>query len=99
MEQVGGTPCVNSDIEEAVVSRELLFEQVAALLDRYNTNSIVLAGSTNLNADLNIDSVAAMDVIMEIEDKFEIDIPINFISDVETVDDLVDLVQKRTGGG
>ena len=35
-------------------------------------------------ADLNVDSVAAMDLIMEIEDRFEIDIPINLVSDMTT---------------
>ena len=36
-----------------------------------------------------------MDLIMEIEDSFEIDIPINLVSDIETVDDLVSVVRQR----
>ena len=46
-------------------------------------------------ADLNVDSVAAMDLIMEIEDRFEIDIPINLVSDMTTVADLVALVDRQ----
>ena len=50
---------------------------------------------TDLAADLNVDSVAAMDLIMEIEDKFEIDIPINLVSDMTTVADLVAVVDRQ----
>ena len=57
-----------------------------------------LTPSTELSGDLNIDSVAAMDLIMEIEDKFEIDIPINLVSDLSTVEDLVDVVRQQIEG-
>ena len=50
---------------------------------------------TDLAADLNVDSVAAMDLIMEIEDRFEIDIPINLVSDMTTVADLAALVERQ----
>ena len=58
---------------------------VTAVLERYNTARHPIVPSTDLAADLNVDSVAAMDLIMEIEDRFEIDIPINLVSDMTTV--------------
>ena len=75
-----------------------VFDEISSLLERYNTNGIALSSATVLDSDLNIDSVAAMDLIMEIEDKFEIDIPINHVSDIETLQDLVDLVHGRMAG-
>ena len=75
--------------------RDSPLESIMALLEPYNKKSIALNGGTKLNADLEIDSVAAMDLIMEIEDSFEIDIPINLVSDIETVDDLVSVVRQR----
>jgi acyl carrier protein len=66
---------------------------VIAVLDRYNTGHHSIVPSTDLAADLNVDSVAAMDLIMEIEDRFEIDIPINLVSDMTTVADLVAVVE------
>jgi len=71
-----------------------LFDDVAALLERYNPNKVALAAETRLGDDLNIDSVAAMDLIMEIEDRFDIDIPINQVSELGTVGDLVGLVRR-----
>ena len=68
---------------------------VTAVLERYNTARHQIVPSTDLAADLNVDSVAAMDLIMEIEDRFEIDIPINLVSDMTTVADLVALVDRQ----
>ncbi|MFQ5971603.1 MAG: acyl carrier protein [Alphaproteobacteria bacterium] len=75
-----------------------VLDQISALLERYNANDIEITSSTSLDSELNIDSVAAMDLIMEIEDEFEIDIPINHLPDIETLQDLVDLVHQRIEG-
>jgi acyl carrier protein len=68
---------------------------VTAVLERYNTAKHKIGPSPDLAADLNVASVAAMDLIMEIEDRFEIDIPINLVSDMSTVADLVALVDRQ----
>ena len=68
---------------------------VVALLERHNTACKTIEPATELATDLNIDSVAAMDLIMEIEDRFEIDIPINLVSEITTVADLVALVERQ----
>lgn len=68
------------------------------MLQRYNKEQIPLRAETSLGSELNIDSVEVMDLIMEIEDKFDIDIPINLISDVERIEDLAHLVHERMEG-
>jgi acyl carrier protein len=68
------------------------------MLQRYNKEQIPLTADTSLGSELNIDSVEVMDLIMEIEDKFNIDIPINLISDVERIEDLAKLVDDRMKG-
>lgn len=74
---------------------EDILSGVTAVLQRYNTAGRQIKPGTDLAADLNVDSVAAMDLIMEIEDKFEIDIPINLVSDMTTVADLVAVVDRQ----
>jgi acyl carrier protein len=78
-----------------VADGDHVLREVTAILGRYNTAGKPIEPATDLAADLNVDSVAAMDVIMEIEDRFEIDIPINLVSDLSTVADLVALVQRQ----
>jgi acyl carrier protein len=75
-----------------------LFRDVCAILERYRPADVSLTPATELSGDLNIDSVAAMDLIMEIEDKFGIDIPINVVSDLRNLQDLLDVVRQQTEG-
>ncbi len=78
---------------------ESIVSDLCDMLQRYNKEQIELGAETSLSSELNIDSVEVMDLIMEIEDKFDIDIPINLISDVETVSNLARLVHERMKGG
>jgi acyl carrier protein len=80
-------------------SDDPLFLEVRPILERYRPGDVVLTPATELSGDLNIDSVAAMDLIMEIEDKFSIDIPMNLVSDLRNVQDLLDVIRQQTRSG
>jgi acyl carrier protein len=75
-----------------------LLDDICGLIRKYAPPGAALTRATELGADLNIDSVAAMDLIMEIEDRFEIDIPVNQVSELRNLGDLVELVRARVGG-
>ena len=68
------------------------------LLQRQNPAGKPIEPGTDLTADLNIDSVAAMDLVMEVEERFGVDIPINLLPDLVTVGDLEDLVRRQIAG-
>ncbi len=70
-------------------------EGVRLLLQRHNPAGKPIGPATDLAADLSIDSVAAMDLIMEVEERFEVDIPINLLPDLVTAGDLEDLVRRQ----
>jgi acyl carrier protein len=74
-------------------------EEVVKLLQPFNPKGIEITLDTDLSADLMMDSVAAMNLVMEIEDRFEIDVPISLLPDVNSMRDLVDVVlaQLRKG--
>lgn len=76
-----------------------VFQEIKSLLDAHNPNGIEITGETDLSADLNIDSVAAMDLIMNIEDKFEIDIPLNLVGELRSVQDLAEVVRGQLKSG
>jgi len=67
-------------------------EEAVKLLQPFNPKGIELTLDTDLSADLFMDSVAAMNLVMEIEDRFEIDIPISLLPDVNSLQDLLDVV-------
>ncbi len=74
-----------------------VFEEIREQLAPYNKNRIELTEATDINADLNIDSVAMLDLLMTIEDAYDISIPINLLVDVRTVGDLAAIVHEMLG--
>lgn len=70
-----------------------IFDKLSSLLQKFNTKNIELTETTDISTDLNIDSVAVMDFIMEVEDAYDIDIPLNVLSETRTMKDLVAVVK------
>ena len=69
--------------------------RICKLLEPFNTNGTVLSEATDISADLNIDSVTVMDFVMEVEDHFDIEIPLNLLAETRTVGDLAKVVDAR----
>jgi acyl carrier protein len=70
-------------------------DRICKLLEPFNTNQTVLSAATDISTDLNIDSVTVMDFVMEVEDHFDIEIPLNLLSETRTVGDLARVVDGR----
>ena len=73
--------------------------QICTLLEPFNTNGTVLSATTDISTDLNIDSVTVMDFVMEVEDHFDVEIPLNVLSETRTVADLAKVVDARVKKG
>ena len=72
------------------------FDAITELLAPFNNDNVELKPETDIARELNIDSVAVMDFVMEVEDKFDIDIPLNVLSETHTITDLMNVVKERT---
>ncbi|MDX1710848.1 MAG: phosphopantetheine-binding protein [Rhodovibrionaceae bacterium] len=81
-------------IIEMPMSEDYVFQETKKILDSVNKSGVSVTGDTNIVEDLNVDSLAVMDVVMELEDKFDISIPLNVISNVRTVNELVGAIKK-----
>jgi acyl carrier protein len=79
-------------------SNDEIFEALCVLLEPFNTQKVDLKPTTDISADLNIDSVSVMDFVMEVEDKYDIDIPLNLLSETRTLRDLAVVVEQRISG-
>ena len=53
---------------------------------------------SNVIDDTGLDSVSVMDFVMELEDEFDISIPLDRIAEVRTVGDLADAVYALSNG-
>jgi acyl carrier protein len=72
-----------------------ILAEVCHLLSPYNAENKPLHFNTDIPAELNIDSVGVLDFIMDVEDKFDIEIPMNVVSETHTIGDLVKVVSTR----
>ena len=66
--------------------------QTCALPISYRTGEKPITGDTVITKDLTIDSLAVMDMVMELEDRFDISIPMNVVAEIYTVDELADTI-------
>ena len=69
--------------------------QICKLLEPFNVNGAKLAPETDISTDLNIDSVTVMDFVMEVEDHFDIEVPLNVLAETRTITDLAKVVEQR----
>ena len=73
--------------------------QLCELLEPFNSNGTKLSADTDISTDLNIDSVTVMDFVMEVEDHFDIEIPLNVLSETRTIGDIAKVVESRMKKG
>lgn len=66
-------------------------EQLSFLCDliaAYNRKGIALGEGTGLTSDLGLSSLEVMELVEQIEDHYDISIPLNILPDVSTIGDL-----------
>lgn len=69
-------------------SYEAVLGDVVAFLNEQTKGRFSISEQTDMARDLSLDSLAVMDVLLALEDKFDISIPINHLAEVQTVGDL-----------
>ncbi|MEP2921714.1 phosphopantetheine-binding protein [Sulfitobacter sp.] len=70
---------------EAVIIREL---------QKLASGSVGIKADTNIVRELNLPSLDVMELVMALEDEYDISIPLDRIADVETVHELAELVRS-----
>jgi acyl carrier protein len=74
--------------------------EIMKLLARRVPAGIDVSAETQIVGGLGLDSVAILDFIMDIEDRFDISIPLDRVADVRTIADLCHAIEtlKRAAG-
>jgi len=74
-----------------------IFETICTVLAEYIPEGTEITNETKIVADLEIDSVDVFDLIMEVEDAYDISISMELISTTHTVGELVKVVDDLIG--
>ncbi|MEM1390039.1 MAG: acyl carrier protein [Pseudomonadota bacterium] len=75
-----------------MTEKSKIFATISNVLAEYVPEGTEITGDTKIVADLEIDSVDVFDLIMEVEDTYDISISMELISTTHTVGELVNVV-------
>ena len=64
------------------------------MINTLNCDEEKILPEANLAEDLNIDSLDAVELVMALEEKYEIKIPDAELENLKTVNDIVDCIEK-----
>ena len=74
----------------------MVLEKVKAILgEQFDVEEDSITPDTNLSEDLEADSLDVVDLLMSIEDEFEIEVPDEEIENIKTVDQLVKYIEAN----
>lgn len=71
-----------------------VFDEIARLLEPFRKTPAPISAATDISRDLNLDSLAVMDFIMDLEERFDISIPLNLVPEIQTVGDLAGTIAR-----
>jgi len=81
----------------AMTGQDQFDEQILELLMKKVGSGREITLDSSVVEDTGLDSVSVMDFVMELEDEFDITVPLDQIAEVRTVRDLSAVVRKLTG--
>lgn len=76
------------------MSDQNTFDTLCTLIAPFNRKNAALARDTRFANDLEFDSLTVMDLVAEIEDEFDIILPLNLLPDLETIGDVAEAVER-----
>ncbi len=69
-------------------------EKIIEILKPMVPDGTEILPGTDMGSDLAIDSLKSMEILAQLEDTFDISIPINVLSEIRTVEDLAIQIEK-----
>jgi acyl carrier protein len=79
---------------ESVSLQMEVFGEIRRLLAPYQTDAMPITGDTVICDGTTVDSLTVMDMIVELEDRFDIAIPMKRVVEIRTVDQLADTILR-----
>ena len=75
----------------------MVLEKIKSILcDQFDVSEDDINIDTNLQDDLDADSLDVVDLLMSIEDEFEVEIPDEEVENIKTVGDLVSYIEANS---
>jgi len=79
---------------ESVSLQMEVFGEIRRLLAPFQTDTLPIVGNTVICDGTTVDSLTVMDMMVELEDRFDIAIPMRQVAEIRTVDQLADTILR-----
>ena len=74
----------------------MVFEKIKEILaEQLDADADEMTMDTNISRDLGADSLDVVELLMSIEDEFEVEIPDEEIENIKTIGDLTEYIQNN----
>ena len=74
--------------------RQQIFDKTLEMIEPFNKKGVAITEATRFAQDLEWDSLTVLDFVANIEDEFDILIPMNLQAEIENVGQLADSIEK-----
>ena len=76
------------------MTRDAVFARILELIAPLNKKGVALTETTTFSGDLEMDSLTVMDLVANIEDEWDIVLPLNMLPELETIGQVADAVAR-----
>ena len=74
-----------------------IVQQIIESIQTIVPQELKINEDTDLVSDLEFDSLKVMNLMEDVEDRFDISVPLNVLADIRTIKDLAIQLQRLTG--
>ncbi len=85
--------------KDAAPNMQDVLDFICSELEKVNPDKVELSGETDMTTDLSVDSLAVMDLMFAIEERFDVSIALNDLADIRKINELAELVVKAVKEG
>jgi acyl carrier protein len=82
----------------SATDNSIILQTIVEELQKVNDENIALTAATDITTDLHVDSLAVMELIFVLEERFDVSIPLNELGDVRTIGQIAQLVESKRMG-
>jgi acyl carrier protein len=75
------------------MSREDVLHALHGVIARCTATEVELMPHTRFQDDLGLDSLKVMELVAEVEDHFDVNLPLNLLPEIHTVADLARIIE------
>jgi acyl carrier protein len=80
---------------ESVSLQMEIYSEIRRLLAPYQVNGNPITGETVICDGTTVDSLTVMDIIVDLEDRFDVSIPMKQVTEIRTVNQLADTISRQ----